>query len=608
LSDVNITDTSPTSGTTATGLSFRGANMNGFLAEDVTFGSANFLPFDPGGTNPKTIKIWGINAPPFNLVNDIVITNLSGANLTDTNLDGAKFNGTNLSNLLAEDMNFNNADFSAYKTSDSQFILTNLSGAVLADNPSNSDVAVVTNAKLNSAIMNGFRAEDVDFNGSDFSPFVNPTTNQYITSAVDSATGNLITDPVAIRTQLNNANLSDAELRTANLTLVKAEDLFAEGAKLNNAIAIGADLSRAYLGLATLDGANFSGGVELDFAFLEGASLVNTNLNGANLSNGKLKLANLTDATLIGANLASADLTNTNFTGANLNNAQLDNNVQASMADFINATLTNANLSGAFLEKTNFAGANLTGANLIGTNFKDATVEPPVGVTAGPALFVGAQFYDAATNTTSILEKAVFTGANFSNANLQGVNFVDGSAVGANFSNANLSNADFSNVDLTNADFTGATATGAIALYVGTSGANNLTGSGSNDNLFGNEGADTLIGEAGNDYLDGGAGNDSLLGGEGEDRLVGQAGNDILDGGAGDDSLIFSSGFGADIVNNFRDGADKIDLTSFGITFSNLNPITVSGGNSTITATAFGSASITVVGVTDLTANDFEFI
>ena len=164
----------------------------------------------------------------------------------------------------------------------------------------------------------------------------------------------------------------------------------------------------------------------------------------------------------------------------------------------------------------------------------------------------------------------------------------------------------YTGADLTGATFTGATGN-AIGLVVGTAGADALTGTGGNDNLFGNEGADTLNGLAGNDYLDGGPGNDTLNGGGGEDRLVGGAGDDTLNGEAGADLLIFSSGFGMDTVINFRNGADKIDLVSFGIVFNDLT-IAPSGGNSTITSTAFGTGnSITVVGVTDLTEGDFVF-
>ncbi|QRF68900.1 CAP domain-containing protein [Ponticoccus alexandrii] len=57
----------------------------------------------------------------------------------------------------------------------------------------------------------------------------------------------------------------------------------------------------------------------------------------------------------------------------------------------------------------------------------------------------------------------------------------------------------------------------------------NLTGSGANERLNGNKGANLLTGGAGHDTLSGGAGNDMLRGGIGGDRLVGGTGMDTAD-------------------------------------------------------------------------------
>ncbi len=593
LGGIALTDTKPEN---AGGISnsYRGANLRAFRAEDVILGSADFSPYDPGlpGTQTGTIRIWTSDALPsgFNKATDIVITNLSTATLPDTNLSASKFNGANLSNLTAEDLNLNNSDFSAYKTSNGQFILTNLTNVILVDNPLKATDVQIVGAKFNSAILNGFKGDDVNLSNSDFSPFKDPVTQQYITSAIDAATGLAVANPGGgpIRTQLNNASLSDSELGGADLTLVKAEFLFAEGVDLTNGKLQGVDMSNANLGLANLNGANFSPWVnplnpankiaaELNDAFMENTDILGTNFTEANLTGAKLKFTEGNGSTLlVGANLTSADLTS-----ATLNNAQFDN------ADMTGATLNFAQLNGADLQNAQLDGnaklsnASLNNANLTGANLSGAAVD-----------------------------KADLDGANLTSATLSGINFTDGSAVGANFTNATLNNVNFTNVNLTNADFTGATVTNAIGLYVGQVGVVNdsLTGSGGKDNLFGNEGNDTLIGNAGVDYLDGGAGNDSLLGGDGEDKLIGRAGNDILDGGAGADTLLFSSGFGVDTVNNFRNGADKIDLISFNTGFSNLS-ISVGAGNSIVTSTAiFGAGnSITVTGVTNLTAADFLF-
>ena len=63
----------------------------------------------------------------------------------------------------------------------------------------------------------------------------------------------------------------------------------------------------------------------------------------------------------------------------------------------------------------------------------------------------------------------------------------------------------------------------------------------------------TLNGENGNVHLYGGRGNDLLIGGGGKDRLWGQAGRD---------TFRIHRGTGYTIVEDFRDGQDKIHLGS----------------------------------------------
>lgn len=95
-------------------------------------------------------------------------------------------------------------------------------------------------------------------------------------------------------------------------------------------------------------------------------------------------------------------------------------------------------------------------------------------------------------------------------------------------------------------------------------------------------GGDVLLG-AGNDLfrgrkglvegeLRGGDGNDTLITGRGDELLLGEAGADRLDGGAGDDTLtggdnndvfVFTRAGGADLVTDFRDNRDDLDLTTF---------------------------------------------
>ena len=83
--------------------------------------------------------------------------------------------------------------------------------------------------------------------------------------------------------------------------------------KLNEYDFYGADLSGANLRSANLSGADLSG-----------ANLRSANLSGANLSGANLSGANLSGADLSGANLRSADLSGADLSGANLLNVRYD--------------------------------------------------------------------------------------------------------------------------------------------------------------------------------------------------------------------------------------------------------------------------------------------
>ncbi|MEO0358092.1 MAG: family 16 glycosylhydrolase, partial [Pseudomonadota bacterium] len=103
-----------------------------------------------------------------------------------------------------------------------------------------------------------------------------------------------------------------------------------------------------------------------------------------------------------------------------------------------------------------------------------------------------------------------------------------------------------------------------------------------NDTLYGRDGDDVLEGNQGNDTLYGQTGNDTLLGGADSDKLIGGTGQDILVGGKGRDDMwggrwgpdgeadlfVFSSDDGKDFIHDFEAGIDQIDLTEFGVTWS----------------------------------------
>ena len=153
-----------------------------------------------------------------------------------------------------------------------------------------------------------------------------------------------------------------------------------------------------------------------------------------------------------------------------------------------------------------------------------------------------------------------------------------------------------------------------------------LKGSDIGGNAYGGEGNDVLFGsdvEFTFSLLDGGAGDDTLQAGTagasladfdgGNDRLVGGVGDDQFFGGAGNDLFVFGaiwtspSGF-QDVIYDFEDGLDKIDLRGSGLTFTDL-AIDDSGYSAIITSTA-GQIEVTLVGQPSsgaITQADFLF-
>lgn len=79
--------------------------------------------------------------------------------------------------------------------------------------------------------------------------------------------------------------------------------------------------------------------------------------------------------------------------------------------------------------------------------------------------------------------------------------------------------------------------------------------------IFGTDGDDRLKGVLGeNDRLVGRAGNDVLRGLDGGDTLRGGRGDDTVSGGAGADVFVFKRGDGADTIERFEVGVDRLAL------------------------------------------------
>lgn len=138
-----------------------------------------------------------------------------------------------------------------------------------------------------------------------------------------------------------------------------------------------------------------------------------------------------------------------------------------------------------------------------------------------------------------------------------------------------------------------------------------------NDRLYGGDGSDELNGGIGKDFLYGGNNNDTLFGNDDNDTLWGEVGDDILNGGKGNDILVgganndifvIALSNGADIVQDFQDGLDRIGLSG-GLLFTQLT-ILGTGTNTVIRNTSSGEifATLQNVSSTLITSVDFTVV
>lgn len=125
----------------------------------------------------------------------------------------------------------------------------------------------------------------------------------------------------------------------------------------------------------------------------------------------------------------------------------------------------------------------------------------------------------------------------------------------------------------------------------GGTGNDTIEGGGRRDVLHGEDGDDTLLGGRGNDRLFGGSGDDTLSGGKGRDRLMGQDGEDVF---------IFTRGGARDVVLDFEDDVDTLEIEGFGTLSDVLDAARTQKGN---TIFDFGTDVIVLRGITlaDLT-------
>jgi len=151
----------------------------------------------------------------------------------------------------------------------------------------------------------------------------------------------------------------------------------------------------------------------------------------------------------------------------------------------------------------------------------------------------------------------------------------------------------------------------------------NLVGSPGNDQVLGNELANSILGSAGNDTISGGRQSDSLEGGEGGDYIYGDKGLDLLTGGGGgdwlqggrgNDTIITGVGFddivlqpdgGTDTIVDFAPGVDWLVLVD-GLRFEQLS-IVPSGNDTEIRIGSTGQvlALLPGIAVSSIGQSDF---
>lgn len=143
-------------------------------------------------------------------------------------------------------------------------------------------------------------------------------------------------------------------------------------------------------------------------------------------------------------------------------------------------------------------------------------------------------------------------------------------------------------------------------LYLGTTGADTtLDASGSSKAAaiygFGNN-DNPITGSSFDDYIFGGDGNDTILGGNGNDTISGGIGSDTISGDGGNDLFVIAGSAEGDIISDFNNGNDTLDISSklSSITYGEFNDasanftnanVFVIGGNTSIDTAAANIAN-----------------
>ncbi|SFC34230.1 fasciclin domain-containing protein [Tropicimonas isoalkanivorans] len=158
---------------------------------------------------------------------------------------------------------------------------------------------------------------------------------------------------------------------------------------------------------------------------------------------------------------------------------------------------------------------------------------------------------------------------------------------------------------------------GASTVYETRGGNDYVSAGAGNDMVLAGRGNDVVLGRNGSDVLKGQLGADTLIGNKGSDQLNGNRGRDVVDGGrdndqlrggAGDDTFVFSKGYDRDVVIDFRNGQDVIDVRGTDIdTFGKLDDTFVDRAFGTVLD--FGNGDrLVLLGVDQSRLDESDFI
>ncbi|PRY26619.1 putative surface protein with fasciclin (FAS1) repeats [Aliiruegeria haliotis] len=146
-------------------------------------------------------------------------------------------------------------------------------------------------------------------------------------------------------------------------------------------------------------------------------------------------------------------------------------------------------------------------------------------------------------------------------------------------------------------------------LIDGNFGFDKLFGGKGNDTIAGGRQADVLRGNNGNDTLLGQVGFDTIFGGRGDDVIEGGRGIDTLTGGRGKDTFVFSENSARDVITDFQDGMDMIDLSALGL--GGFDDLTIRENDNGVLIRTGGQGNLLLEGAdgsnVTLSADDFMF-